>query len=438
MVDSPTTQSHARHWAVLVGCCLLVGFGFTIPMLSFGVFLSPMVAYFDCSVTEVSIYFTFIAASAVFSSALGARFLHSSMRATVVVSSFAIGLAFFALALFPAVPMVWVTGVVAGLGFPLCSTVLVPIAINKWFAVRQGTFIGIALAMVGVFGMMFSPAFTAIIGAWGWRVALVVAGTMLIVANCLVAFFLLRQDPALLGLKPYGFEDHVAEAVQEAGVSAEEDLRANTPVEEITPAEENLDASSLLRRKAFWLCAVAALIGGFFGVYNSQLNTVAQTSGFDPVVAGLALSSASAGLMVGKVFMGWLKDQKGSTFAICFGCASGIVAFLITAFGVTSGNVAFLYLGAVLAGCCTCLATLSAAFLASAAFEPALYSQSVAYLTSFCNLGMALGVPFYSVTYDLVGSYLPVLLACAVIPVICALVAATGIRVGRKTMEQAA
>ena len=60
MTDSmPQKTSHARHWAVFVGCCLLCGFNFTIPMLSFSVFLSPLVAYFGCSVTEISIYFTF-------------------------------------------------------------------------------------------------------------------------------------------------------------------------------------------------------------------------------------------------------------------------------------------------------------------------------------------------------------------------------------------
>ena len=126
-----------RHWAVLVGCCLLLGFAFSIPMLSISVFISPMVSFFNCSVTEISIYFTFAASAAGLSSLFGARILKRSMRATVIVASTVMGLGYIALASFPAVPMVWVAGVIAGLCFPLCTTVLAPIAINNWFAQRQ-------------------------------------------------------------------------------------------------------------------------------------------------------------------------------------------------------------------------------------------------------------------------------------------------------------
>ena len=421
--------SHMRHWAVLIACCLLVGAGFTIPMLSFSVFIAPMVAYFGCSVTEVSIYFTFTAAAAVLSSAIGDRLLRKSMRVTVIVFSCAMGLAYLALAVFPSVHMVWVAGIVCGLGFPFCSTVLVPIAINNWFAVRQGTYIGIAFAMVGVFGMLYSPFFTAIIGAAGWRVCLVVAAIILVAIDCLVAVFLLRQHPSRLGLEALGAESAPTQLAEEAPEAQE--AQEAEEIHVIEPSAAAPVPKGILTRRAFWLCAVVALLGGIFGTFNSQLNAAAQASGFDPMVAGLALSSASAGLMVGKLFMGWLKDFKGSAVAIVFGCTMGVIAFAVTSFGIATGNKSMLYLGAALAGFCTCLATLSAAFLSSAAFEPAAYARAVAYLTAFCNLGMAIGVPFYSLSYDILGSYLPMFIACTVLPIACAFVAIMGIRAGK-------
>ena len=433
-----------RHWAVLVACCLLVGSGFTIPMLSFSVFIAPMVAYFGCSVTEVSIYFTFTAAAAVISSAMGERLLRRSMRTTVVVFSCVMALSYVALAAFPAVPMVWVAGIVCGLGYPLCSTVLVPIAINNWFAVRQGTYIGIAFAMVGVFGMIYSPIFTAIIGSVGWRVCLVIAAVILVSINCLVAVFLLRQHPSQEGLQALGSEETPvlngdAEGREAAVQYAEQKDDGSLAVDDSAEVGEEaipvFSTNGILTRRAFWICGLVALFGGVFGTFNSQLNAAAQASGFDPVAAGLALSCASAGLMVGKIFMGWLKDLKGSTIAIIFGCTMGVIAFAVTSFGIAMGNSSMLYLGAVLAGFCTCLATLSAAFLASAAFEPAAYARAVAYLTAFCNFGMAIGVPFYSLSYDILGSYLPMFVACTILPIVCALLAAVGIRTGRHYVE---
>ena len=223
-------------------------------------------------------------------------------------------------------------------------------------------------------------------------------------------------------------EDEAREAVE---ATVESNTASSQAHKEAAPAS----TSSILTRRAFWICGLVALLGGIFGTFNSQLNAAAQASGFDPVAAGLALSCASAGLMVGKIFMGWLKDFKGSTVAIIFGCTMGVIAFAVTSFGIATGNKNMLYLGAVLAGFCTCLATLSAAFLSSAAFEPAAYARAVAYLTAFCNFGMAIGVPFYSLSYDILGSYLPMFVACTILPIVCAALAVVGIRTGKTYLE---
>ncbi|MBQ9021174.1 MAG: MFS transporter [Eggerthellaceae bacterium] len=382
-------------------------------------FISPMVSFFNCSVTEISIYFTFAASAAVLSSLFGARILKRSMRATVIVASTVMGLGYIALASFPAVPMVWVAGVIAGLCFPLCTTVLAPIAINNWFAQRQGTYVGIVFAMIGVFGMILSPIFTALIASLGWQAAMIIAGVLVIAISVFVALFLLREDPESQGLLPMGAEE-IAHEEKEVFTAA--------------PAQAK---SSFVRSPAFVLCAVVGLIGGFFGDFNSQLNTVVQKSGFDAVTAGFALSCASAGLMVGKILMGWVKDRKGSTFAIAMGCIFGVVAFATVVAGVLFTSTPLLYVGCFLTGFCTCLGTLTPALMASETFEPQVYANAVAYITAFCNLGMAIGIPFYTLTFDLTGSFMPILFVCIIVPVITIFIAATAIRLGKAAQAAA-
>ncbi len=415
------SSSNMRHWAVLVGCCLLIGISFAFPMLCFSVFISPMVATFQCSVTEVSIYFTFVAFSAIFSSLLGSRILGRSVQGTVLIASIAMGATLIALALLPSVPMVWVAGIVVGLCFPLCTTVLVPIAINSWFAVKQGTITGIAFAMVGVFGMVLSPTFTALIGSFGWQTALVIGGLLVAVVPSLVAIFLLRQSPAAVGLLPYGASE-AADATAAEGASA--------------PSAGN--TASFVATAAFALCSVVMIFGGFFGDFNSQLNTIAQKAGFDPVVAGLGLSFASAGLMIGKILMGLVKDKKGSAFAISLGCGFGVLAFSSVAAGVATLNVILLYVGCFLSGFCTCLGTLGPALLASEAFAPQHYAKAVSHLSAVCSLGMGAGIPCYTLTYDLTGSYLPILMVCIAVPVLVTVCSIAAIRAGMKIQKAAA
>lgn len=421
--SSQVKSSSMRHWAVFVGCCLLIGISFAFPMLVFGVFVSPMVAAFQCSVTEVSIYFTFVAFSSTISSLLGSRLLRRSVQVTVLVASLVMGGMFFVLALMPSVPMVWATGIVVGCCFPLCTTVLAPIAINNWFAVKQGTLTGAAFAMVGVFGMVLSPTFTALIGSFGWQTALMMGGALVAVVPALVAVFLLRQNPAAVGLLPYGASQ--AEAVGAAGDAA-------------NAANSAVNSAAFVRTTAFLLCAIVAVFGGFFGTFNSQLNTIAQKSGFDAVTAGLALSCASGGLMVGKLLMGSVKDRKGSTFAIVLGCGFGVVAFASILAGVIMVNVPLLYLGSFLSGFCTCLGTLAPALLSSGAFVPQVYAKAVSYLTAVCSLGMGAGIPCYTLGYDLLGSFQPILLVCTLAPIIVALASYAGIKLGVKAQQAVA
>ena len=411
---------------MLVACCLLCGFGFAVPMLCFSVFIAPMVATFESSVTEVNLYFTFTPAAGVVSCAFGAALLQRSMRACVVVGTAVYGCAYIALALFPSLPMVWTCGIVAGLCYPLCSVVLIPIAINNWFAKSQGTFIGLSLAMVGVFGMIFSPVLTALISRFGWQATLVMLAVLTIVANVLVAAFLLRQSPEAEGLVPYGASEASLPASGEGGPGREGRVSAQP------------SRTGLLSTAPFWLSAAAAVFSGYLGSFNSQVNAATQASGFDATTAGFVLSCASVGLLVGKIVMGWMKDRRGSVFAMTAGSALGAAAFSVVTAGIVLGQPALLYVGASFTGFCTCLATMAPALLASEAFAPEDYNRTVGYITSCCSLGLALGAPIFSLAFDITGSYVPAMAAGVVVPVVVTLLGTLGIRRGKSLMAQEA
>lgn len=404
------TSASPWCWAQLVACCLLCAFAFALPLPCFGVFVSPMVETFGSSVTEVNLYFTFMTAAAVVSCAVGERILDKWMRPTVIICVFAMAGAYAALALVPSISMVWLAGTVAGLCYPLCTSILVPIHINRWFSKQQGTFIGISFALVGLSGMVFGPVLTAGIAGFGWRATLAGAAVAMLAVCVAVAVFLLRPDPASVGVGPYG-------GVRDARKTIE--------------AREGGGARSACVPYfgiPFAFAALAALLSGVLGDLNTQVNAVALQSGFDAVTAGVAFSFISGGLVVGKVALGSIRDAKGSAVSISFGCVCGVIAFVLLAFSISTDRVVPLFVASALAGVCTCLGTVAPALLASDAFDPRHHARAVGHLTAFCNAGMAVGAPLYSLSFDLSGSYLPITLSLCAIAVLTAIASLVSVR----------
>lgn len=410
-------------WAQLVSCCLLCAFAFALPLPCFGVFISPMVADFGSSVTEVNLYFTFMTAAAVVSCALGTRILMRWMRQTVFICAAAMALAYLALAFFGSVPMVWVAGIVAGLCYPLCSSVLVPIVINAWFARKQATFIGVAFALVGASGVVFGPVLTAGIATFGWRMTLAAAGIVVFAVCAGVALLLLRPRPEEMGALPYG-------------ASGDRDAKAESNPAGDASAPGKATAQVPYFGLPFALVAAGAVFSGVLGDLNTQVNAIAQQSGFDAVTAGIAFSCISGGLLVGKIILGSVKDARGSVTAIALGCACGIVAFALLSLSIWSTAVIPLYIGSLLAGFCTCLGTVVPALLASEAFDQAQYSRAVGHATAFCNLGMAIGAPLYSLSFDKMGTYLPVTVSLCIVAALTTVVGLCAVRSYRRTLSR--
>jgi len=94
-------------------------------------------------------------------------------------------------------------GAVAGVSYALGSMVPASILMRRWFRAHSGLAIGICSAGTGLATVVFSPLFTAIAESGGvdraflWTAAFCAAAAVLV-------FFLIRSDPAALGLEPWG------------------------------------------------------------------------------------------------------------------------------------------------------------------------------------------------------------------------------------------
>src|SRR3990170_1326685 len=97
--------------------------------------------------------------------------------------------------------LVW--GIIVGLGAGGVGSVLTATVGNRWFIARRGLALGILGSASSTGQIIFLPFFIAMITYAGWRIG---SMTLIVVALALLPliFFFMRDDPADIGLKPYG------------------------------------------------------------------------------------------------------------------------------------------------------------------------------------------------------------------------------------------
>src|SRR3970282_719141 len=153
----------------------------------------------------------------------------------------------------------WVWGIIVGLGAGGVGSVLTATVGNRWFVARRGLALGILGSASSTGQLIFLPLFMYMINYSGWRIG---SMTLIVVALILLPliFLFMRDDPADIGLEPYGAGQTGAGgpggAVSLRGMSAKNAT--------ITPRE-------VLGHPTFWL-----LCGSFFicgGTANGLIGT---------------------------------------------------------------------------------------------------------------------------------------------------------------------
>jgi sugar phosphate permease len=231
-----------------------------------------------------------------FAGALMTRF---GMRRVMVVAlltlSLATGLSVFMARVWQ---MVGLWGVFVGLGAGAMALVLGATVATRWFVKRRGLITGIFAAGNATGQLIFLAPQAAIVETAGWRVAVLIVSVVALAVAILVAIFM-RDDPAQVGLEPYGGYDKAAPP------RAAEQVSANP----FTLAVDTLVQSAKV--KDFWLLAGSFAICGAttVGLISVHLIPASVEHGLDEVTAAGMLAAMGAFDLVGTTFSGWLTDR---------------------------------------------------------------------------------------------------------------------------------
>jgi sugar phosphate permease len=237
-----------------------------------------------------------------FAAALYQRFgLRRTMVTAMLLLSLGYGLSTVATKYWQFV-VLW--GFVVGAGSGMAATVLGAAVANKWFTERRGLVMGVLTASTATGQLVFLPAMASAVTAGGWRAAPgIVAGATVLVAP--IIWWLMRDDPRDVGLRPYG----------ESGAPSAAPPAASTG----NPAKRALDVLfEAVRVRDFWLLAGSFFVCGAStnGLVGTHLIPAAFDCGIPEVRAASLLAMMGLFDLVGTTASGWLSDRYNCRYLL--------------------------------------------------------------------------------------------------------------------------
>jgi len=283
--------------------------------------------------------------------------------------------------------------------------------VARWFSRRRGRALTLLTFIGGLASIIYVPVATWLVGAEGWRMALVTLAALLAVLTVPVHVLVLRRRPADVGLAPDG-----------APARPEADDR---PDGQLAPPATDLGGTPLgmaLRAGAFWRLTLAFFLATVTAVaITVRLVPYLLGQGYSAGVAALALTVIGVVALPGRAIftpLGDLLPRQFVSAAIFLMQALGLMALLLVPgmVGVLGFAVVFgLGFGAI---------TPARAALVAEIYGLAQYGRINGVLAAALMGARAAAPVGVSLLFDGFGGYLPALWGLALLSLAAALVIA--------------
>lgn len=202
--------------------------------------------------------------------------------------------------------LVFLWGIVVGLGTGTVALVLGAYIANRWFVERRGLVMGLLTASTATGQLIFLPLLASLVVRHGWRAAVVVLTAVALAMIPFVAL-LMRNTPEDLGLRPYG--------------AAAEDPEMPPLATGGNPFAVALSALGRgFKSRDFWLLAGSFYICGAStnGLIGTHLIPASMEHGIAEVAAASLLATMGVFDLIGTTLSGWLTDRWDSRYLLCW------------------------------------------------------------------------------------------------------------------------
>lgn len=299
--------------------------------------------------------------------------------------------------------MLYVAGVVLGLGYGI-SYQLIPIVwVNNWFVAKKGLVVGIVTGGTGIGGMAWSFLVPALGGLPGEGVGgdpeafrrgyLFMAGIVLLL-TILSTLLLIVNRPSDVGLAPYGAADARAAAVAAS--------LASKPIPGFTFAQA-------VRNTWVWVIFGMALLLGIvhasaqiMAPYLVPRITAAPPDGLGQPLSfySLLMMTWTLGLIFLKPLLGVLNDKLGVLWAMVLTLSLQAVFFAFFLPNYASLGLILPFIGMIFMSAGMSNGTVQPPLLIAGAVGPKAFAKVWSVIGTAYTLGMAVGAPIWGLFYN--------------------------------------
>ncbi len=322
-------------WVIVAACTLIQLTQFGI-QYSFGVFFKPLIADFGWSRASTSLaYSVLMICAGLTAIPLGWLADRFGPCKVTVVCGVILGLA---LCLASQVREIWQLYLTFGvlLGTSIGGTIAITSGITtRWFLKKRGMALGIISAGIGMGTLIMPPFAERLITGFGWSQAYFITG---IAAGIITigSGLLLRREPSVMGLKPYGAPD--TSVISTAGLSGSAG----------TTHAGGLGLKQAAWTRPFWLiCILYFFVNICVQVIMVHLVNYATDMGIAALTAATLVSMIGIGGIIGRLAMGSIADRIGSFNSLIITC---ILLAISLVWLIFSRELWMLYIFAVLFG----------------------------------------------------------------------------------------
>jgi MFS family permease len=184
----------------------------------------------------------------------------------------------------------------AAVGYVLSGPIPNQVLVANWFRMKRGRAMGYAYLGLGLGGAVSPLVIQPLIQAFGWRHALQIAGSTIVVVLFPIARWVTKSKPDDLHLLPDG-----------VAPTAETSI-SSLPAKNGTAG---IDFKAILASRKFWLILAGCMLTiGAIGAVTQHLVLLLRDKGYPLKLASHVFSAMLASSLAGRVIVGYLADRR--------------------------------------------------------------------------------------------------------------------------------
>ncbi len=379
-------------WWVALGTCAVSFVGAGIGFYCLGVFIDPLVKAHGWSKSEVSYAITlFFITGGVLGIVIGRVVDQRGPRFVLIFGAVEMAVCLFLLGHITALWQLYAVYAAMALGYGCLSNVTVSAVVARWFIHKRARALSLTMTGTSLGGVLLVPAATAVISTYGFTAATTLLGVLALGLILPVALFVIRRDPAQMGLLPDGYAlTSLSQGREGAGPLG---LAFQTRLWTRTEA---------MRTTAFWAITVgfALVLVGQTAYLIHQLSFLKGIIGAGQ--AAVAVSATAGGSVVGRLVMGTFADRLDKR-RLAIGCV--LIQSVSLMLVAHTESTVLLYAGTLGIGLTMGNIYMMQSLLVGECFGLASFGTVFGLVSVLAQIGSAIGPAVAGRLFDATGSY---------------------------------